>query len=63
MNPDEVRKKLGMVFQAFNLFPHMTVLENIILAPTKVQGIGAEEAIAEAFNLLERFGLRDKADQ
>jgi polar amino acid transport system ATP-binding protein len=63
VNPDEVRKKLGMVFQAFNLFPHMTVLENIILAPTKVQGIGAEEAIAEAFNLLERFGLRDKADQ
>ncbi|NCV95874.1 MAG: amino acid ABC transporter ATP-binding protein, partial [Actinobacteria bacterium] len=63
VNPDEVRKKLGMVFQAFNLFPHMTVLENIILAPTKVQGIGEEEAVAEAFKLLERFGLKDKADQ
>ena len=63
VNPDEVRKKLGMVFQAFNLFPHMTVLENIILAPTKVQGIGHEEAVAEAFKLLERFGLKDKADQ
>lgn len=63
INPDEVRKKLGMVFQSFNLFPHMTVLENIILAPTKVQGISKEEAIQEAFKLLERFGLRDKADQ
>jgi polar amino acid transport system ATP-binding protein len=52
-----------MVFQAFNLFPHMTVLENIILAPTKVQGIGEEESVAEAFKLLERFGLKDKADQ
>ena len=39
INPDEVRKKLGMVFQSFNLFPHMTVLENVILAPTKVQGV------------------------
>ena len=63
VNPDEVRKKLGMVFQSFNLFPHMTVLENIILAPTKVQGINEEEAITEAFNLLDRFGLKDKADQ
>jgi polar amino acid transport system ATP-binding protein len=63
VNPDEVRKKLGMVFQSFNLFPHMTVLENIILAPTKVQGISREAAIDAAFKLLERFGLRDKADQ
>jgi polar amino acid transport system ATP-binding protein len=63
VNPDEVRKKLGMVFQSFNLFPHMTVLENIILAPTRVQGISHEEAINEAFRLLERFGLKDKADQ
>jgi polar amino acid transport system ATP-binding protein len=63
VNPDAVRKKLGMVFQAFNLFPHMTVLENIILAPTRVQRIGEEEAVSEAFNLLDRFGLRDKADQ
>lgn len=63
LNPDEVRKKLGMVFQSFNLFPHMTVLENIILAPTKVQGVAKGEAIESAFKLLERFGLRDKADQ
>jgi len=63
VDPDQVRRKLGMVFQAFNLFPHMTVLENIILAPTKVQGIATELAIEDAFQLLERFGLRDKADQ
>jgi len=63
VDPDQVRRKLGMVFQAFNLFPHMTVLENIILAPTKVQGIATELAIEDAFQLLERFGLRDKAEQ
>ena len=63
VDPDHVRRKLGMVFQAFNLFPHMTVLENIILAPTKVQGVTTERAIEDAFQLLERFGLRDKADQ
>lgn len=62
-NPDEVRKKLGMVFQSFNLFPHMTVLENVVLAPTKVQGIEYEKAIQDAYGLLERFGLREKADQ
>ncbi|MGA1329228.1 MAG: amino acid ABC transporter ATP-binding protein, partial [Candidatus Nanopelagicales bacterium] len=62
-NPDEVRKKLGMVFQSFNLFPHMTVLENITLAPTRVQKVDSEKAIAEAFELLSRFGLKDKADQ
>lgn len=62
-DPDQVRQKLGMVFQAFNLFPHMTVLENIMLAPTKVQGVPTERAIEDAFHLLERFGLRDKADQ
>ena len=63
VNPDEVRKKLGMVFQSFNLFPHMTVLENITLAPTRVQEVDNEKAITEAFELLNRFGLKDKADQ
>ena len=63
VNPDEVRKKLGMVFQSFNLFPHMTVLENVILAPTKVQGISTEVAIEEALSLLTKFGLKEKADQ
>ena len=62
-NPDDVRKKLGMVFQSFNLFPHMTVLENVILAPTKVQGVAKEVATEEALSLLQRFGLKEKADQ
>ena len=63
VNPDEVRKKLGMVFQSFNLFPHMTVLENVILAPTKVQKVAKEKAIDEALELLNKFGLKEKADQ
>jgi polar amino acid transport system ATP-binding protein len=63
IDPDEVRKKLGMVFQSFNLFPHMTVLENVILAPTKVQGVAREIAREEALSLLQRFGLKEKADQ
>ena len=63
IDDDSVRKKLGMVFQAFNLFPHKTVLENITLAPVKVHGISKERARAEAIALLERFDLLDKADQ
>ena len=63
INPDEVRRKIGMVFQAFNLFPHMSVLENIVLAPMRVQGISREQAIDQAEGLLKRFGLIDKANQ
>ena len=63
VNPNEVRKKLGMVFQSLNLFPHMTVLENVILAPTRVQGISKELAIEQALSLLTKFGLKEKADQ
>ncbi len=62
-NVDEVRRKFGMVFQSFNLFPHKSVLENITLAPIHARGMDEEQATTEAFSLLERFGLKDKADQ
>jgi polar amino acid transport system ATP-binding protein len=63
IDPDLVRRKLGMVFQSFNLFPHMSVIENIVLAPTKVHGVSREEALSQAYELLARFGLKEKADQ
>lgn len=59
---NQVRQKLGMVFQNFNLFPHKTVLENIIMAPVQVAKVSEEEAKAKAMKLLETVGLADKAD-
>ena len=59
---NEVRQKIGMVFQHFNLFPHKTVLENIIEAPMMVKKIPKDTAISEAMELLKKVGLEDKAD-
>ena len=56
------RQKMGMVFQHFNLFPHMTVLKNMTIAPVKLLGKSQEEADAKAMELLERVGLADRAD-
>ena len=62
LNIDLHRQKMGMVFQHFNLFPHKTILENMTLAPIKVRGIDKAAAEAKALELLERVGLRDRAD-
>ena len=57
-----LRRKIGIVFQGFNLFPHMTVLQNVTLAPRQIRKLSKREAEARAFELLDRIGLRDKAD-
>lgn len=61
-NLNKIREKVGMVFQNFNLFPHKTVLENIIEAPIKVKGASKDAAISNAKQLLSKVGLEDKAD-
>ncbi|MBF8188237.1 amino acid ABC transporter ATP-binding protein [Nonomuraea sp. K274] len=61
VNVDDVRKRLGIVFQSFNLFPHMTVLDNITLAPRQVHNAGRAQAEEQAHDLLARFGLAEKA--
>ena len=60
-NIDKHRQKMGMVFQQFNLFPHMTILKNLTLAPVKLQGRSQKEADAEAMALLKRVGLEGRA--
>jgi polar amino acid transport system ATP-binding protein len=60
VNPNDIRQRMGIVFQAFNLFPHMTVLENITLSPMKVHGVSRKEAVDRARQLLDQFGLADK---
>ncbi|MFE4538478.1 amino acid ABC transporter ATP-binding protein [Streptomyces scopuliridis] len=62
-DPDAVRRRIGVVFQSYNLFPHMTVLENITLAPRRVLGVSREEAETRAHELLVRLGLEDKAGE
>jgi polar amino acid transport system ATP-binding protein len=60
---NRIRARIGIVFQAFNLFPHMTVLKNVTLAPIKVLGHSRKEAEVAAADLLQRFGLEDKKDE
>ncbi|ORB00307.1 peptide ABC transporter ATP-binding protein [Mycolicibacter minnesotensis] len=60
-DPDELRQRIGMVFQHFNLFPHRTVLDNITLAPRKLRGMSGDEARELALSLLDRVGLKNKA--
>jgi polar amino acid transport system ATP-binding protein len=60
---NRIRRHIGIVFQAFNLFPHMTVLRNVTLAPMQALGMSRTEAQARALELLERFGLADKRDE
>ncbi|MGI8910573.1 MAG: amino acid ABC transporter ATP-binding protein, partial [Rubrobacteraceae bacterium] len=60
---NRIRRRIGIVYQAFNLFPHMTVLRNITLAPREVLGMDRVDAEERALSLLERFGLSDRRDE
>jgi polar amino acid transport system ATP-binding protein len=63
IDPREVRRRIGMVFQSYNLFPHLSVLDNCTLAPRRVHGVPKAEAERQALDLLTRFGLADQADK
>ncbi len=63
VNVNDVRRRIGIVFQSFNLFPHMSVLHNVTLGPIRVLGLSRTEAAARADDLLARFGLGDKRDE
>ena len=63
IDPMQVRRRIGMVFQAYNLFPHLTILENCTLAPRRAHGVGRREARDRALDLLGRFGLAEHVDK
>jgi polar amino acid transport system ATP-binding protein len=63
LNVNELRQHIGIVFQAFNLFPHMTVLQNVTLSPRKTRGLSKKQAEERAYELLDRIGLREKAEE
>jgi polar amino acid transport system ATP-binding protein len=63
VDPIAVRRRLGMVFQAFNLFPHLSVLENVVLGPVRAHGVPRSEAVSQARELLARFGLGGREDE
>jgi polar amino acid transport system ATP-binding protein len=63
VNENEVRKRMGIVFQSFNLFPHMTVLDNVTLGPRRAHGLERGQAEERGMELLDRFGLGDKATE
>jgi polar amino acid transport system ATP-binding protein len=63
VDPVAVRRRLGLVFQAFNLFPHLSAIDNVALAPLRAQGLGREAARARAADLLARFGLAGREDE
>jgi len=63
VDADKVRQRIGIVFQSYNLFPHLSVLDNVTLAPRKVRKMSTVDAREQAYTLLERVGLRDKAKE
>jgi polar amino acid transport system ATP-binding protein len=63
LDVNKLRQQIGIVFQAYNLFPHMTVLQNVTLSPRKTRGLSKKQAEGRAYELLDRIGLRDKAEE
>jgi polar amino acid transport system ATP-binding protein len=63
LDVNKLRQQIGIVFQAYNLFPHMTVLQNVTLSPRKTRGLSKKQAEARAYELLDRIGLREKAEE